>query len=335
MIKNIDMYFEFMPYIEAPPQSREDMYKQACSNDGVTIQTWRQTWLNQIKANHDRFKSFQDKSIGQFYGLHAHKPAIVIGSGPSLKENVKYLKDTKGIPKVSCLHNFHYLIDNDIDVDFYVNLDAGPVTIEEISEGGSKPHEYYVDKTKGKKLLTFTGAHPHLLDSWKGEIYFFCCPIPDKSLLDEIKEIENFCMHVSSGGNVLGAATYIAKCILGCNPIAFVGADFSFSYTRNFHAWESKYDKKLGNCLRAPNIFGHQVLTWGSYYNFKIWFDWVSYTVPGLWINCTEGGLMGAYPEGNIRSIRQMQLLPFLEMYSIHEKLKDQCNGVQSNTIIF
>ncbi len=335
MIKNVDMFFEYLPYIDAPPKKAEDMYRQACSNDGVTLQTWRKTWIDQIKANHEKYGPFKDRSIGRFYEKYARQPCIVIGSGPSLSKNIDKLKNTGGIPKVSCLHNFHYMIDNEVDIDFYVSLDAGLVTLEELSEGGKHSKEHYLKSTEGKTLLAFTGSHPNLLESWKGDIYFFCCPLPDKSLLKEIDDIEPFEMLVSSGGNVLGAATYIAKSIMGCNPIAFAGADFSFSYTRKFHAWDSKYDKKLGNCVRTNDIYGHHVLTWGSYYNFKTWFEWLTMTVPGMYINCTEGGILGAYPEGNIRHIKQMSLAELINMYSLHTKLKNQCSGVKDNVIMF
>ena len=34
--------------------------------------------------------------------------------------NVQDLKERGGIPLVSCLHNFNFFEDNDIDVDYYI-----------------------------------------------------------------------------------------------------------------------------------------------------------------------------------------------------------------------
>jgi len=337
MIKNVEMFFEYLPYIPQAPQKREEMYAQACKNDKVTIDSWRDIWLKNIKANHDKYGPFSNKSIGEFYGWNEKKPMIVAGSGPSLANNIDKLKDTKGIPIISCLHNFHYMIDNDVPVSFYVSLDAGKVTIEEISEGGKLTSEEYLAHTKDKTLFAFIGSPPELLESWQGKICFFTCPLPDQDILKDIAEIENFNTFVSTGGNVLGACTYIAKGILGSNPLVFVGADFCFSYARKFHAWDSKYDKELGRCLRATDVFGNACLTWQSYYNFKVWFDWLADTVPGIYINSSEGGLMGAYQEGNIMAVKQQTLGDVIRMYSIHHDLKDQCEkpNEDSKIILF
>lgn len=326
MIKNVEMIFEFKNTIPKAPQEPKDMYKQACSNDTITISSWRPTWIGNFKANKEKFGNFKDHGLGKLFGINAHKPAIVVGSGPSLKNNIEELKNVpKGIPIISCLHNYQYMVDNGIDVDYYVSLDAGAVVIEEISEGGKLTHDEYVESTKNKKLIAFVGSNPKLFENWKGEVFLFNCPVPDDEYHKQTKAIEEFHTLVSTGGNVLGAATYIAKAIFGSNPICFMGADFSFSYTRGFHAWPSKYDASLGEAMRAVDVWGNSVLTWPSYYNFKVWFDWLCSSVPGIYINCTEGGLLGSYPEGNIAPIRQMLLKDFIWMYSMHEEMRAQC----------
>jgi hypothetical protein len=327
MVKNVEMFFAFKNTIPAAPAQAEDMYKQACSNDKVTVDTWREHWIGNYKKNHERFGSFKEHGLGKLFGANKHKPAIVVGSGPSLKHNVHKLKDAKkaGLMVISCLHNYQYMVDNGIDVDYYVSLDAGAVVVEEISEGGKLTHQEYRERTKQDKLIAFVGSHPSLFDNWLGETILFNCPVPDEAYKKTTEQIEPFYTLVSSGGNVLGAATYIAKAIFGSSAIIFMGADFSFSYTRKFHAWDSKYDANLGEAIRAVDVWGNSVLTWQSYYNFKTWFDWLSASVPGIYINCTEGGLLGSYPEGNIASIRQMTLDDCLWMFTMHEQMRAQC----------
>jgi hypothetical protein len=252
-------------------------------------------------------------------------PAIVAGAGPSLKRNGMELKDRGEIPLISCLHNFHFFEDRDIKVDYYVTLDAGEVTIEEVSEGGSKTEEEYWSATEKHTLLAYIGTSPRLLAKWRGKILFFNCPTPALGIDEEIEKIEKFHTFISPGGNVLGACLYIAKAIMGANPIAFVGADFSFSYDKKFHAWDSKYDKTMGQVLRTVDVFGHKVYTWASYHGFKCFFDWVVQRVPGSYYNCSEGGTFGAYPEGNIMSVRQVDLAEFLRMYHLCFETKDLC----------
>jgi len=328
MIKTVEMDFEFMNYIPAPPVSGEQMMAMATSNDGITIKSWRDIWIKNVKANHASHGPFAENHIGILNGSNAQKPAIVVGSGPSLAENVEVLAQAKDMMIISCLHNFHYMVDHNVDVNYYVSLDAGEVTIEEISEGGKEDAEFYLEKTKDCTLLCFIGSSPNLLKSWRGKVLFFNAPIPDLGIIEEMEKVEKFQMFIGNGGNVLGACTYIAKGILGSNPVVFTGADFCHSYTGKFHAWPSKYDANPGHTVRTVDVFGNKRKTWNSYYNFKSWFDNTCNTVPGIWINCTEGGCLGAYNEGNIMAIRQMTLAEFLKMYTMHEQVKYMCENV-------
>jgi hypothetical protein len=185
--------------------------------------------------------------------------------------------------------------------------------------------------TKNKKLVAFIGSDPRLFEKWQGEIYLYNAPIPDPEIQEAIDGTELFHAYIANGGNVLGACLYFAKGVLGCNPIAFLGADFSFSYEKKFHAWNSKYDKNLGHVIKLFDVYGNKVLSWQSYVNFKTWFEYVSRVVPGLYINCTEGGTLGSYAEGNLRSIIQMELSQFMTMYRMSEAIQDQCMNPETH----
>jgi hypothetical protein len=331
IMRKAEIVLEYQNYIERPPVIPQQMYSNACSSDVITIESWRETWINNVKANYARFKSFKEYGLGKLFGINQYKPAIIVGSGPSLGHNGEDLKNKADILTVSCLHNYHYFEDRGIKIDYYVTLDAGPVVIEEVYEGGKKTPEEYWESTKDKKLCAFIGTDPKFFDKWKGEVYLFNAPVPDQAYTDALSSLEPFHTYVSNGGNVLGACLYIAKAIMGSNPVAFVGADFSFSYNtgtgHKFHSWDSKYDAKMGNVMRAVDVFGNKVLTWPSYWNFKNFFDFVALQVPGIYVNCTEGGMFGAYPEGNLMAIRQMPLASFIEMYRLNEVLKAQCEN--------
>lgn len=325
MSRKAEIILEYQNYIESVPVQPSQLYAQACSGDTTTITHWRDVWIKNIAANKNNFGSFKENGIGKLHGLLKHKPAVVIGSGPSLKVNAADLAKRDGITTISCLHNFHFLEDLGVAPDYYVTLDAGPVVIEEVSEGGTKTPEEYWELTKDRTLLAYIGTDPKLFELWKGKVYFFNAPLPNEELMKEIDLIEEFATFVSTGGNVLGACLYIAKAIFGANPIAFMGADFAFGYDKKFHAWGSKYDKNLGYVLKAIDVYGNKVLTWQSYANFKAWFDWVAVSIPGIYINCTEGGTFGAYNEGNIMVVRQMPLTEFFRMYGMFDELKEQC----------
>lgn len=341
-MRKAEMILEFQNYIEAPPVQPKQLWGNACASDTITIESWRDVWIRNVKANHERFGSFKDKSVGKLYRSNQNRPGIIVGSGPSLGYNGEHLKDRDpSVPVVSCLHNYHFFEDRGINVDLFVSLDAGPVVIEEVAEGGKKTAEEYWASTKNKKLACFIGTDPAFFDKWQGEVYFFAAPIPDQKYIDELNKLPPFNMFVSTGGNVLGACLYIAKAIMGSNPVAFVGADFAFGYNtgqgHKFHSWDSKYDKTLGHVGRGVDVYGNKVLTWPSYFNFKNFFDFICLQVPGLWVNCTEGGMLGAYPEGNLMAIRQMTLKHFLDMYSMNELIRAQCENPEltDNRLLF
>lgn len=315
---------EYQPYILRPPvRNTRDLYAKAAANDGATIESFGKQWVDQMRKNRETFGPFKNKALGNLFGKYRHRPVIVAGSGPSLKYNADELKNKGEIPLVSCLHNFQYFMDKGIATDYWVSLDAGLITVDEVSEGGSKTPDEYWEMTEGQTLLAYTGSHPELLRKWKGQIYFFNSPVPDTGLRDQINEIEVFNNWVSTGGNVLGACLYIAKAYFGAGATIFVGADFSFGYDKRFHSWDSKYDKTLGNYINAVDVFGHRVATWPSYNNFKSFFDYVATEVPGIYINCTEGGTLGAYPEGNLHTIKQMDLKDCLGMFNMSDLIKE------------
>lgn len=340
MTRKREIVCEYQPYFV--PQafaSAGDQHRQACSNDGVTIERWRDVWLSNIRANKAHFGSFKEHSLGNLFGKYRYQPMILAGAGPSLKFNVHELKKRGSIPLISCLHNFHFLEDNDVPADYYVSLDAGPVTIEEVTEGGGKSGDEYWEITKGRTLLAFIGTHPDLLKKWRGKIYLYNAPVPDDTYEKELDKIEVFNVWVGSGGNVLGACLYISKAIFGAGASIFVGADFSFGYDRRFHSWDSKYDKNMGHCVRAVDVFGNPVLSWQSYINFREWFVYVSRQVPGVYINATEGGCLGSYPEGNLHTIKQMDLKAAIDMFNMCDHLKDQIlnpdNSEQQKILLF
>lgn len=322
--KYAQVKLEYQNQILELPVAPKALYAQACANDGITIDSWREIWLSNMRANKIKFGSFKEHSAGKLFKQFQFKPCIIAGSGPSLKENVHQLKDRGSIPLISCLHNFHLMEDHDASPDYYVSLDAGEIVCDEISEGGTKTADEYWDLTRKRKLIAYIGSPPKLFEKWQGEVYLFNSPLPDQSLMEEIDKIEAFKCYVSNGGNVLGACLYLSRGFFGCCPTVFVGADFCFSYDNKFHPWDSKYDKKLGYVVKAIDVFGNKRLSWQSYLNFKGWFEQLSVQSPQIFINCSEGGCFGAFPEGNISSIQQMRLSRFLFMYRMHEELEDQ-----------
>jgi len=319
-MKKREIVCEYQPYIMQPPVPPASLREKSTANDDKTVEFWNDIWINNYRANSKFSGGFANQSLSQIFGIFRHRAVIIAGAGPSLKYNAEQLKNRGGVPLISCLHNFHYFEDRGIPVDYYVTLDAGPITIKEVSEGGEKSEDEYWKLTENRTLIAFCGTDPQLIEKWRGKILWYNCPIPSKKYMDAINEIDRYHAFVSTGGNVLGAALYLVKAYMGASIVAFVGADFCFGYDRKFHGWNSSYDAHVGNCVPAIDVFGNRVPTWPSYANFKSWFDWVSLNVPGFYVNCTEGGTFGAYQDGNLFSIKIMDLADFLDCVNMCDK---------------
>lgn len=323
-MRKAEIYLEYQPLINEPPVTPAVLYQNAASNDQATIDFWQHIWLGNTTANKQTYGSFGANSAGLEFGKYQYQPAIVAGSGPSLKVNAQELKNRGKIPLISCLHNFHYFEDLGLAPEYYVTLDAGEVTTEEVYEGGTKTPDEYWAMTKDRTLIAFMATSPNLLKKWQGRVLFFNSPIPSLDLVKKIDEVEMFNCFLSTGGNVLGACLYFAKAVLGCHQTIFIGADFSFGYDRRFHSWDSKYDKTMGQTIRVTDIYGNKVHTWSSYYGFKQYFDSVSLRVPGSYYNCSEGGCLGAYDQGNLSSFKYLDLKDCLKDLNMNKEISAQ-----------
>lgn len=335
-MKTAEIILEYQNVIPQAPISPERAFEQAASNDKETMDYWRHIWLGNMTANKSRFGSFADYSCVSEWNKYQYGPAIVAGSGPSLKRNAHELVNRGNIPLISCLHNFHFFEDLVRDVpgfrppEYYVTLDAGPVTIEEVAEGGSRTPEEYWELTKDRTLIASVVTHPELLAKWQGKILFYMVPLPDAELTKAMDAIDDsFKFVLTSGGNVLGICLSFSKCVLGTYTSIFIGADFSFGYMKKFHSWDSKYDKSLGHTMRVTDIYGNKVHTWGSYWNFKNYFDSTAQRVGGIYYNCSEGGCLGAYAEGNIAAFRYMDLSDCLREFNRNKQVTDHINNAE------
>lgn len=323
MMKNIDIDLMYQQALDAPPITPEQMQANAQSNDSQTMNHWRETWLENTRKNKEFLGSFAQHSIGQLQGINRHGPAIIIGSGPSLKDSIKDLKLNQAmkhpLTTISCLHNFGYFQDEGVKIDYFLSLDSGEIIFKDIYEGRNQTAEEYWAMTADKTLLAYVGSPPELFQKWQGKIYVFNTLVPDEGIRKSLDAIERFTHYVGCGGNALGACLYIAKIVFGSAKILFVGADFCFSYDNQFHSYKTSYDT-LGGIVLHPDVFGIPRKTWMSYLNFKFWFDRVAITIPGEYVNCSYG-LLGAYLGGNIRHFQYMSLETALVPYQLAEEV--------------
>ena len=307
-----------------PQAPQEQLYQQAISSDDITISTWRDQWLIQAEENEQAFECSKNTVMSE-HNKYQYQPGIIAGSGPSLRKNAHELKNRGNLSLVSCAHNFGYFVDQDIHPEYYVQLDAGHITVDELGQGGKRDNEYYWEKTKDYTLIASTVINPTFARKWKGKILWYGTVIPDHDVFPKLQKASPNKVFFQTGGNALGAAYYMSRAILGCTPSVFVGADFSFAYNQKFHPFNSPYDSKFSGVIPRVDVYGNRVATWQSYANFADWFLFQSQggkgNNPTFFINCTEGGILGSSPNGNINTIKQMPLKALLYSYNMSNSL--------------
>jgi hypothetical protein len=132
---------EFQNYIPAPPVKKEQLRAQYSSNDEITVTSWWPEWKANKIANWNSF-DVPGNSVLKDHARFGYKPVIIAGAGPSLKRNARHLLNRKGMGLVSCLHNFGFFHDLGIKPDYYLNLDAGDITIPEMAQGGKEAEDF-------------------------------------------------------------------------------------------------------------------------------------------------------------------------------------------------
>jgi len=333
----VEMTLQYSPYIEGIPLGKEAAWNNAVRNDGVTVKTWEKQWIEQTKVNSGTHDFIKDSAY-QVFEACAGRPVILAGAGPSLSRNWKDLIGDgdrsigrQDVRMVTNVHNFPFMEDRNLmrPDDFYLILDAGDICIKEMSEGGAHADtpDWYWQKTENRTLVAYHGTHPDFIKRWRGPILWYTTPCASEELAKEIFKIVDISKvpGFNVGGNVMGAALYFSRAILGCSVPIFVGMDLCFSYDHKFHAWDCWYNEKFSGVIPWIDVFGNRVWTWQSYFGFKNWFDFMACggtgNNPQLWINATEGGIMGAYHEGNIKQILQMDLKSALQIFCMYKRM--------------
>ena len=66
-MRNVNIDLQFQEVISGPPQTQESLWQAATSNDDITIQSWKDQWLSQMRANKEKFGSFKAHGIGKLF----------------------------------------------------------------------------------------------------------------------------------------------------------------------------------------------------------------------------------------------------------------------------
>lgn len=230
----------------------------------------------------------------RFAGL----PAIVVGAGPSLDRNIRFLPLAVGKAVIiSCDTALKILLRHGVVPDIVANLDP-QLSIVNFLDG--------VD-TRNIALVAPTITNPALRENWKGHFFFYNKFAPDIPLLTQIAQTHREIGTLTPGGTVLSVAFDLAF-KSGADPIAFIGQDLGYTaqkaYAEGTHYGDYKaqniFDVQGDNIVEETDLFGRKCKTQKSMAVTKEWFGWACKT----WdpekkrkiFNCSEAGILTEYP---------------------------------------
>lgn len=276
-------------------------------------------WVKNIADNLGRIKNEHD--IRELKNIHAGKPAIVIGAGPSLYDNASHTNHLELI-KEKKFDGPILIADRVLEPC----LKYGIGDYNCVVDGSEKICQFFDNDTVRNyhgdmKGIFATSTHKKVVDAWLNRIYFFVPSIPQEILPNATSLMADFTGNsdINAGGNC-GMLAWNMAAWMGCKEIAMVGMDLSYKTNTPIEQTQA-YDQYL-RCLGKDRV--HEAFTQGRHPFFKTPYriDNIYQTFKTtalIWIkafkergtcttyNCTEGGSL--YGDG----IESMYLKEFLE----------------------
>jgi hypothetical protein len=269
--------------------NREEQIREVKS---ATLLRFNQIWQRNFLSNQNAIQ--RNPGVIALKNRFRDIPCIVVGAGPSLDKNIRYLrKACENAIILCCDAALKPLLSHNIVPNFVVVLDPQ----EEIARFLSNVPQ------RGITLVVPTIVHPNILELWQGDILFFNKFAPDIPTLVEIQKMVPQVGILTPGGTVL-SVTYDLAFQAGCNPILFVGQDLSYP-KKNSHSHGSDaagkglktmVEKQKDSIVLETDMNNQQLRTLKSMSVSKQWFNWAFTTWkrdnPVVVSNCSEAGIL-------------------------------------------
>jgi len=245
----------------------------------------RDQWKKHCAENMPRFKKenslwqLEDKYLGT-----KEKAMVLVGAGPSLKDNIENLKDLDDNFCIVCANSsLKYLLRNGIVPTFCIALDSDDIDI---------PQHLDVD-TDQVTLIASSSVAPVALDAWNGPIYYLPYYSVGKKL--GIKMRRRLGRGVPGGGNSMTQAFVIVTILFGSRTVIFVGNEYCFDSKKKYYADQTLFKQEtLRRLFPSTDVLGRERWTTPGHYNYVIWQEKAcsDLSPPGFFID-TSFGLLG------------------------------------------
>lgn len=269
--------------------NREEQIREVKS---ATTLRFNQIWQRNFLSNRNAIQ--RNPGVVAIKNKFRDIPCIVVGAGPSLDKNIRYLHQAcEKAVIICCDAALKPLLSHGIVPNFVVVLDPQ----EEIARFLSNVSH------RGITLVVPSIVHPNILELWQGDVLFFNKFAPDIPTLVEIQKMVPQIGVLTPGGTVL-SVTYDLAFQAGGNPILFVGQDLSYpkknSHSRGSDAsgkgLKPMMEKQKDSIVLETDMNGQQLRTLKSMSVSKQWFNWAFTTWkrdnPVTVSNCSEAGIL-------------------------------------------
>jgi hypothetical protein len=250
---------------------------------------------------------------------------VLVGSSPSVQNQIKALK------RVACLKNFKiiacngiykWLLKNDIIPDYVFLVEGRSHVLSDIN----KPN----DKTT---LVVSPFVDPEVFNIWRDNIEVYICGGGDD--FDEIIRKDYDDLNIT-GGNVVNTSFLWAYRYLGCRD--FIATGVALSYKNDYYFDNRSTEHVMGDnihTVHAVDMYGDVVKTTTPLLLYKVWLETYSRISGADFVNATEEGILGVYPEptayedGNISG--RVKYLPWMSIAPLELAIDAYNNKLEDN----
>jgi hypothetical protein len=228
------------------------------------------------------------KAVKDLTGSWAHRPAIVVGAGPSLNKNISLLSEFRDKALILCTDTaYKALQKHGIKPTVIVTLDGGEANYKNM-QGCT-----YEDIP----LLMDVYTHPKISKASKAAKIVLKSHDLHGNWWRLIKPGSDSAHAFSTGGSVATASFNFAR-LIGADPIILVGEDLSYPNGQVYaegtvNASRTLEDvTKLRQLLPVENQAGETLYTTNDYLYYLRWFEDQAKHTQARCINATEGGAL-------------------------------------------
>ena len=266
----------------------EEHDRLASEINANTVEQRIKGWVDNLKAN---LKYLQGGyGIVSLIGTLANVPVIVVGSGPTLDWNITALQGLETKAMIICAGSALAALQNaGVHPHFALMSDSWANNLRSLNGVDIPKYNFVVDSF----------VHPIIAEALQGakRLYWYHTPtIEGCPFTGALKEWTGFIGEMASGGCGLTAAWSLGSTVCAGNPDILVGVPEAYYDPHQHYAKVVTDTHGVTTYATTVEITtdaqGVRCYTNKAYKSFALWFEDAFLRIPGIHINCSEGGII-------------------------------------------